>query len=148
MTTPLGARLVRDRWVGLAISLATSRDIVGTLGQPWTVKTDLNGRREVLSDVLSILSKDKAEEHVLLNALEPSGVVLETANRGSSATSYQKPISRRYRTRRYRRGTSRQYLNKSVYYGRLYGHDARAKTRIARMLTTGRCDSDLALRGR
>jgi len=71
MTTLLGARLVRDRWVGLAISLATSKDIVETLGQPWTVKTDPKGRRELLSDVLSTLSKDKAEEHALLNALIP-----------------------------------------------------------------------------
>jgi hypothetical protein len=71
MTTPLGTRLVHDRWAGLAISFAASKDTVETLGQPWTVKTDPNVRRELLSDVLSTLSKDKAEEHALLHALIP-----------------------------------------------------------------------------
>jgi hypothetical protein len=54
---------------------------------------------------------------------------LGTAKRGPGATSYRKPTPRRYRTRRYRRGTSREYLNKSIYYGRLYARNARAKTR-------------------
>jgi hypothetical protein len=37
---------------------------------------------------------------------------------------------------------------KVFYYGRLYGRIAGPKTRIARMLTMGRCDSDPALIGR